>query len=182
MVALLASNWTELEKGPFTLLLHGDPGPTYASDNPDDEGLEKLEGIFPPSSSLSSPRMRPSTAFSLSPSSLLSQEESFLEICKAALDELRRVSAIPYSSNRTLCIKKSAHMWPGSITQDFLELIYEKYPRALVILAYYCVLLKRNNHLWYLKGLGTGLLGSIWEELGEEWRPWIQWAMGQPEC
>lgn len=110
MVALLASNWTELEKGPFTPLLHGDPGPTYASDNPDDEELEKLEGMFPPSSPLSSPRMRTSTAFSLSPSSLLSQEESFLEICKVALDELRRVFGNPLLIESHLMIKKSAHM------------------------------------------------------------------------
>ena len=178
VVALLASNWAALEKGPFAPLLHGDTGPSCALDNPNDEELAKLEGMFPPLL----PLKHPYTTSSLSPSSPLSRETSNIEICKVALDKLRRVSAIPYSLNGTLCIKASAHMWPGVINQDFLDLIYEKYPRALVILAYYCVMLKRNNHLWYLKGLGTGLLESIWDELGDEWRPWIQRAVDQPEC
>lgn len=55
-------------------------------------------------------------------------------------------------------------------------MIYERDERALVILAHYCVLLKKVDHVWYLKGLGKGLLESIWEVLGEEWRPWVRWA------
>jgi hypothetical protein len=71
-------------------------------------------------------------------------------------------------------------MWPGSVSQDFVELIYERDPRALVLLAHHFVLLKRNDYVWYLRGLGTGLLENIWEALGEEWRPWIQWPIEQP--
>lgn len=61
-----------------------------------------------------------------------------------------------------------------------MDLIYERDPRALIVLAHFCVLLKRIDHIWFLRGLGPGLLGNIWKVLGEEWRPWIQWAMDQP--
>lgn len=68
-------------------------------------------------------------------------------------------------------------MWPGSVNQDFIELIYERDERALVLLAHYCVLLKRVDHVWYLKGLGEGLLRNIWGVLGREGRSWIGWAV-----
>jgi hypothetical protein len=179
LMALLAKHWAELAKGPFGPLLDGDPGPNYASDNPDDEQLAKLEGLFSASSLLSCPLLPPSPDFGSSFPSLIPQEERKLELLREALTELRRVSALPHSPNRTLCVKTSAYMWPGSVSQDFVELIYERDPRALVLLAHYCILLKRNNHVWYLRGLGAGLLENIWQALGEDWRPWIQWAMEQ---
>lgn len=111
---------------------------------------------------------------------ILSQDEQKIEICKEALKALRRASVFAHSPNRTLCDKTSLHIWPGSISQDFLELIYRRDPRALVILAHYCALLKKNNHVWCLRGIGSGLLENIWQALGEEWRPLIQWPIGQP--
>lgn len=180
LMVLLANHWLELAKGPLAPLLHGDPGPNYASDNPDDEQLAKLEGMFPPNSPLSSPLMSPSSHFYSSPSSLLSSEDKNLEVCKEALDELRRVTALPYSPTHTLYLKTIVYIWPGSVSQNFVELIYERDPRALVLLAHYCVSLKRSNHVWHLRGLGTGLLENIWDVLGKEWRPWIQWAIDEP--
>jgi len=41
-------------------------------------------------------------------------------------------------------------------------------------------MLKRNDHVWYLKGLGTRLLENIRQALGEEWLPWIQWPLDFP--
>ena len=95
------------------------------------------------------------------------------------MKELRRISSVSHSPT-SVRIKTSVHMWPGSVSQDFVELIYERDPRALVLLAHHFVLLKRNDYVWYLRGLGTGLLENIWEALGEEWRPWIQWPIEQP--
>lgn len=70
-------------------------------------------------------------------------------------------------------------MWPGSVDQDFIELIYERDERALVLLAHYCVLLKKVDHIWYLKGLGEGMLREILEVLGTEWWEWVEWARGE---
>jgi hypothetical protein len=162
LMALLANHWDELAKGPFAPLLSGDARSNHASDSPDDEHLAKLEGMFP------------------SPS--FSQDSRKVEICKEALKELRRVVALTHSPNRILSGEASLRVWPGNISQDFLELIYERDPRALVILAHYCVLLKKNDHVWYLRGLGRGLLENIRQALGEEWRPWIQWPIEHHIC
>jgi hypothetical protein len=177
LMALLVDHWDELARGPFAAPLKREMGATFASDNLDDDQLAKLERMFPDSSPLSSPLLAPSSPFSSPPSDCADDEERKMEICKQALDELRRVSALPYSQTRTLCVKTSVHIWPGSVRQDFVQLIHERYPRALAVLVHYCVLLKRNDHVWYLRGVGEGLLDNIWEALGVEWMSWIQWAI-----
>ncbi|KAH7397820.1 hypothetical protein BKA64DRAFT_753543, partial [Cadophora sp. MPI-SDFR-AT-0126] len=197
LMAFLSKNWSGIAKGPFAPLLCGDPGPVYASYNPDDGHFVELEGLFesPSSSSPASnlissrysfasqgkPLIRPNPSFSSTPSPP-SKSSQNLATYHSALLELRRVSALPYSPHRTICFKTAAHMWPGSVSQDFVELIYERDPTALVLLAHYCVLLKKVDHVWYLKGLGTGMLENIWCVLGEEWRPWVRWAREQPIC
>jgi cell division inhibitor SulA len=49
-----------------------------------------------------------------------------------------------------------------------------------VVLVGYCVLLNRVSHVWYLEGLGSGLLDNILRELGNERRWQIDWALSPP--
>jgi hypothetical protein len=74
------------------------------------------------------------------------------------------------------------HVWPGTVSQRFVELMDERRPEALVLLAHYCVLLKKVNSSWWLQGVGERLLMAIDRELGSEWRPWIEWALEHPMC
>jgi hypothetical protein len=103
-----------------------------------------------------------------------------LDVCKVALDELRRVSALPYSPYRTLEATAAVYVWPGSVSAEFVQLISERRPEALVIMAYYCVLLKKANSCWYLKGVGSSMMSAIKQELGDEWKLWISWAVSHP--
>ncbi|CZR70015.1 uncharacterized protein PAC_19916 [Phialocephala subalpina] len=177
LMALLLNNWDEIIKGPLSPLVveatlyemdqKNPPGKT------NDEKLVELEALFPLSSTFN-----PSS--DVAASHLLSNDEHKDELCMDALAGLRRVSALLHSSSKTLHIKTSIHMWAGSVSQEFVELIYEQDPRALVLLAHYCVLLKKNDNIWYLRGLGPGLLENIRLALGAEWQPWIQWALDQP--
>ncbi|KUJ06426.1 uncharacterized protein LY89DRAFT_603329 [Mollisia scopiformis] len=158
LMGLLMNHWNELLKGQFHDLLDSlPPGSDLAIDPPEDEHFGKLEGLFPNST-----------------------DDRKVEICREALKELRDTSAFSNESSGIRSIKSSIHMWAGRVSQEYMELVYERDPRALVILAHFCVLLKRNNHHWYSKGLGTGMLDNVRHALGEEWQPWIQWALDQP--
>ena len=160
-MVLLAMNWPALERGPYQPLLLCTTGPTEPSDNPDDVHLAKLEELLVPPNG----------------SQLVDHD---LIVCKMALDELRRVSALPYSPCKTLEMKACIYIWPGTVSQEFVELMYERKPEALIILAHYCVLLKKMNGCWYMEGLGENLLSAISEALSLDWRPWIEWAIEQP--
>lgn len=157
LMGLLKDHWADLKTGPFRELLDALPPSTkFTMGSTGDDQLVSLEAMF------------------------TSDDNARADICRQALQELRIVSALSYWPSGIRSIKSSIHMWAGRISQDFVELIYQRDPRALVILAHYCVLLKRNNHVWYLQGLGPRLLENIKEELGKEWIPWIQWPLDFP--
>ena len=59
----------------------------------------------------------------------------------------------------------------------FLSNLADRKPHALVILAYYCVLLKKIDHYWWIGNWGVTLLARIYELLDAEHRIWIQWPI-----
>ncbi|KAE8443872.1 hypothetical protein EG329_001281 [Mollisiaceae sp. DMI_Dod_QoI] len=161
-MAWVGNHWVPLAEGPLGLLIHRkDNHQNHALKNPNDEQFAKLQGMFS-SDRLSSNQL----------------SERSVETCKEALEDLRQVAGLSYSSSPS--VKSVAAGWVGQVSQEFVELVYERDPRALVILAHYCVVLKRQDHVWYQEGLGAGLLENIRQALAEEWLPWIEWAREQP--
>ena len=67
--------------------------------------------------------------------------------------------------------------WPVQVGEDFLLLLKEREPAALVLLAYYCLLFQPLERNWYINGYSRRLLSRIHNQLDEEWRPWLQWPI-----
>ena len=161
VLSLLAQNWMVLKQGPFGPLLDHRID-IETSDNPNDPELHKLKALF-------------------APSAVTSSSLSDREICIEAYVELRRAFTLPYVRRRSwLDAKTAVYVWPGIVSEEFINLLFERKPETLILLAYYCVLLKYVDSCWYFKGLGVALLKAIENELSEEWRPWIAWAIKQP--
>lgn len=159
--ALLVNNWKAIYDGPFQAVMGRTPDKVEYWFNPDDEYIAQLHGMLIPNPSASK------------------KDVQDLKVCGVALDEWRRVSAIPYANSRTVTLGVSLFVWPATITNEFIQLIHESRPEALVILAYYCVLLRKLGGIWFLKGAGERLMQAIVEEVGEEWSPWMKWATDQ---
>ncbi|KAF8860826.1 hypothetical protein BDZ45DRAFT_724324 [Acephala macrosclerotiorum] len=163
LVRLLEKIWPQLMRGPFVLLLERALVTDEYGINPDDVHFVKVYQILQP---------KPSSS---------SNDEKALAVCRAALDELRRIGALPCLACGTVNKVGATYIWPGTISQEFIELLGQRRPEALVIFAHYCVLLKRVNYLWFFVGVGTNMLKAVEKELGVEWKPWIEWAVRQPE-
>lgn len=96
-------------------------------------------------------------------SSLLSSESSFL-------------SEISISS----CF--ATFLWIIIIPPRFCEMVEERCPQALVIVAVYCVLLKRVKELWWIKGKAENLLMAVKRGLSSgEWDEWLKWSVEEVE-
>ncbi|KAF2249380.1 hypothetical protein BU26DRAFT_317700 [Trematosphaeria pertusa] len=162
LTGLLARSLPEIAKGPFGPTLTRTVAPVDCSRNPEDSHLAEVYPLLQPTAS-STPT-----------------DKEALSVCRGAIDELRRVAALPYSPCRTLEARAMAYIWPGSVSHDFVNLLHSRRPEALVILAHYCVLLKQLNWCWYLRGVGDAMLGAIDHELGDRWRHWITWALDYP--
>jgi hypothetical protein len=161
LLQMVGRSWMALKEGPFRPLLSQSKMPIDFGRNPDDVHLAKIH------------HMLESRAHSVD------DDLETLQVCEIALDELRRVFALPQSPMRTQ-VMIGVHVWPGTVSQQFIELIHQRRPEALIVLAHYCVLLKKVDSCWWLDGVGRKLLAAIDLELSPEWRPWIEWPLEHP--
>jgi hypothetical protein len=65
--------------------------------------------------------------------------------------------------------------WPARVSVAYVELLAERRPEALVVLAYYGVLMHRAREYWPLGGAGRYLVRSITAHLGSYWAEWLEW-------
>jgi hypothetical protein len=100
------------------------------------------------------------------------------EILETTLQTLRRVFSI---SNTSAEISRPAATiaWMTLIPVEFVQMTEEMVPEALLILAHYCVLLKRMEYLWWVKGKAYNLLQTIRNTLGDRWERWLQWPIDE---
>jgi Orsellinic acid/F9775 biosynthesis cluster protein D/Fungal specific transcription factor domain len=69
------------------------------------------------------------------------------------------------------------HTWPVQVPEGYLDLLKERDPAALVVLAHYCILLRPLEDNWYMHGYTSRLLSRIYTQLDEEWYTWLQWPL-----
>ncbi|KAH8799052.1 hypothetical protein F5884DRAFT_132114 [Xylogone sp. PMI_703] len=77
-------------------------------------------------------------------------------------------------SRNTYSLWTATYTWPMQVTQEYLDLLKDREPVALILLAHYCILLRpleKTN--WYMSGYSKRLLTRIRNQLDEEWHPWL---------
>ncbi|KAI9369851.1 hypothetical protein BJX61DRAFT_545193 [Aspergillus egyptiacus] len=65
--------------------------------------------------------------------------------------------------------------WPILVELDYSELLKERRPEALVILAHFAVLLHRFRDSWLFGDSGRFVIEQVTRYLGEEWEEWLAW-------
>ena len=68
-------------------------------------------------------------------------------------------------------------IWPTRQTQVFMDLIDQRSPEALVILAHYCVLIHRDtaHDTWFLIGCARHVLNVIRASIPDSWLSMLDW-------
>jgi hypothetical protein len=69
------------------------------------------------------------------------------------------------------------HAWPAQVSQGYLDLLKDRDPPALILLAHYCILLEPLESHWYMRGFRKRLLSRIYYQLDPEWQKWLQWPV-----
>jgi hypothetical protein len=65
--------------------------------------------------------------------------------------------------------------WPMQLTREYLELLQERRPEALIIMAHYGVLLQCYRECWVVGDTGVFLIRAISTHTGRHWQPWLAW-------
>ncbi|KAK9244392.1 hypothetical protein V1506DRAFT_567735 [Lipomyces tetrasporus] len=65
--------------------------------------------------------------------------------------------------------------WPVVVPADYVDLLSQRHSEALIVLAYYAVLLHYSRDLWVIGDGGRYLIQSITSCLGQQWEKWLAW-------
>ena len=69
--------------------------------------------------------------------------------------------------------------WIVKLPAVFKDMLIERRPIALIILAYWAVLTSINPRPWHLRGLAEVLIARIETILGDEWAEFLRWPKGK---
>jgi hypothetical protein len=71
----------------------------------------------------------------------------------------------------------ASFVWPVNLPPKFAELLSEKQPEALVILAHYCVLIQwsETQDNWFIDGWGRYILKTIQDSVPDNWSEHLKW-------
>lgn len=102
--------------------------------------------------------------------------EPALQVCCKAVQALQLLfdsqrSAGASGSQRLPAVQE----WPVRVPVGYVDLLKQRRPEALVILAYYAVLLHHAKDFWAIGDTGRFLIRSITSHLGAYWADWLQW-------
>jgi hypothetical protein len=70
-------------------------------------------------------------------------------------------------------------IWIHFVSDRYVELLSERQPGSLIILAHYAVLLHRSEHYWYLEGVAEQIINIANALVPSEWSSWLDWPKTQ---
>ncbi|KAJ9285674.1 transcriptional regulator family: Fungal Specific TF [Paecilomyces variotii] len=109
-----------------------------------------------------------------------SPDKSLLQIYQEALDGLCRTLAVAMKPGDERRLETAdVFAWLLEVSSEYLELLRQEEPIALVIFAYFCVSVRQIEWMWWMEGLSGRLLKELHSALDEEYRSWLQWPQEQ---
>ncbi|KEF50812.1 uncharacterized protein A1O9_13136, partial [Exophiala aquamarina CBS 119918] len=104
-----------------------------------------------------------------------SKEE--LEAYRRSIYQLRLTAAAPWSGDSLTNLKTIMLAWPNRIPDLFIRLFDEHRPPAMIIMAYFCTLMKRFDGYWYMEGRADAVLNALRLELAPEWHKYLGYLL-----
>ena len=97
-------------------------------------------------------------------------------VCVLTLTELKQIYDNTLRAQGS-CSIASILCFPKQDSANFAQLVKRRLPQALIILAYYCVLLDVLDSRWWIHGWASRVLRDVMGSLGEQWPHWIEWPI-----
>jgi hypothetical protein len=105
------------------------------------------------------------------------EDEGKKSLYTDVINNLQEAFSNYYSLAKDTCGLSVIFQWPAQLSEEYLRLLMSCDPEALVIFAYYAVLMSKLLPCWWLEGRVEWILGSVHSHLGEYHRAWIQWPI-----
>lgn len=98
------------------------------------------------------------------------------QACRTAINYLQvGLDAIPLDQEATEGNPyQMLFSWTMLVPQEFTRLVADRRPEAIVVLAYYAMLLYHGRFMWQVQDAGAYIMGLIVDYLPPEWHPWLE--------
>lgn len=103
------------------------------------------------------------------------ERESDRQACLKALEFTLGAISLIQQREEVSMSRRLVSSWPMETGTTFHELLSNRRPVSLVVIAYYAVLLKIGAGLWWVGRLPEALIEQVTVSLGEEWADFISW-------
>ncbi|KAI1169519.1 hypothetical protein F4777DRAFT_572846 [Nemania sp. FL0916] len=100
---------------------------------------------------------------------------SIWQPCSAALAFLKAVSCVPEGPRNSVYQTTRVIQWAVQVPEDFITLVEERRPEALIITAYFALLIHESRGHWIYGDAGAFIIRSITKFLGRHWADWLAW-------
>jgi hypothetical protein len=94
-----------------------------------------------------------------------------------SIDNLRRTFNMVFNKDPDTYEATDVLLWLYRLSDHFVELLSQRKPEALVILAHFSILLKELDNRWWIHGWSKRLISQIYEAISEEYRLGIVWPI-----
>lgn len=105
----------------------------------------------------------------------LSQEAR--EAYDSAIERLQWIFALSNVPNERHTTIRWLLAWPIQLREGYLDRLNQRRPEAMIILAYYAVLLHFYRECWAVGDSGPFLIRAIYAHLGQHWAKWMAWPL-----
>ncbi|KAL8681325.1 MAG: hypothetical protein Q9186_002534 [Xanthomendoza sp. 1 TL-2023] len=102
---------------------------------------------------------------------------SSIEAYDMAIDRLLWLFDLAEVPSKVHDTPRSVFAWPVQLRDEFMSLLNRRQPEALIILAYYGVILHFYRKAWCIGNSGACLIRAIDALVGNYWSRWLQWPM-----
>ncbi|KIW71378.1 hypothetical protein PV04_03554 [Phialophora macrospora] len=99
------------------------------------------------------------------------------EAYNSAIERLHWLYAVSNVPNETYTTVRWLLAWPIQLTGAYQDQLNQRRPEALVILAYFGVMLHLYKGCWVVGDSGKFLIRAISAHLGPHWRKWMEWPL-----
>ncbi|KAI5780046.1 hypothetical protein EDC01DRAFT_284730 [Geopyxis carbonaria] len=101
----------------------------------------------------------------------LRADPSLVSVYRDAVEKLKEAWEIAMAE------ESRAFIWPITASERFVGLLMQLRPRALLVLAHYCVFFASLKEMWWVRDRAAEELGTIGGLLEERWRVYLEWPM-----
>lgn len=104
-------------------------------------------------------------------------DDSAREACITAVKTLQRM----FDTRRNMemagyqCVNSAVSEWPVRVPIEYIQLVHQRRPEALLVLAHYAVLLHMARDYWAVGDVGAFIIRSVSDHLGDYWAAWLEW-------